>query len=145
MIFSVFVYFPSLIILMLYGLRRIFSINIKDRFILMLIFVIGSLSPFIINYVAWDLHRWNSSCLLTSLLSLIIIWKIISNDDGINENQNKSETWFSLKFLLIVVVINLISANYMLDFQYAKLYPFKEHIFYIIDLLSGKSHFPIIP
>jgi len=125
--FIVFIYFTNVILK-----------EAKVKYYIRLLSILASLSPLLLHFWGWDLHRWNT---LTVTTSFII--QYITNIKYKNQLAITSDYIYAL--LAVVLFLNIGSTIPLLDGYIVKQYPFIEHQNYIIDLILRKETFPYIP
>lgn len=126
--FMLFIYFAVLILK-----------KSKAGFHIILLAVLASLSPLLLHFYGWDMHRWNTLAVTTSFLLLHVVFTVKSENNPIIINHHI--------FLLFVfmVFMNGISTIVLFDGYGVQQFPFLEHQNYIIDLISGRQVFPCVP
>jgi hypothetical protein len=127
-IFLLFIYFSVLILK-----------NSKAGFLIILLAVLASISPLLMHFFGWDMHRWNTLAVTTSFLLLHVVATERSENSPIITNHDL--------FLLFVFIVfmNGISMITLFDGYGVQQFPFFEHQTYIIDFISGRLAFPYSP
>ena len=125
--FIVFIYFTSLILK-----------EAKVKFHIRLLSILAPLSPLLLHFWGWDMHRWNT---LTVTTSFIIQYITISK----YKNRPAITSDYPYAILAVVLFLNIGSTVPLLDGYSVKQYPFIAHQKYIIDLILRKETFPLIP
>jgi hypothetical protein len=100
---------------------------------------IACFSPLLLNFVAWDAHRWNALTVNVSLCCLCMIR--IAKPSAPPPCPSKATVVVGLMFMFM----NL-TANYgMFDNYLAEGAPFIQHIDYIRGVIAGTRDFPQVP
>ncbi|MDR3609696.1 MAG: hypothetical protein P4L27_03970 [Ignavibacteriaceae bacterium] len=125
--FLIFIYFTSSILK-----------KAKADYYLIILAILGSISPLLMHFVGWDMSRWNTLTVTTSFLMLYIV-------SSTNKNQIFEASVYRYSVLLFIIFLNGISSITLFDGYYVKQFPFVEHQNYILDLFNGKESFPHEP
>jgi hypothetical protein len=100
---------------------------------------IACFSPLLLNFVAWDAHRWNALTVNVSLSCLCMIR--IAKPSAPPPCPTKATVVVGLMFMFM----NL-TANYgMFDNYVAEGAPFIQHIDYVRGVIEGTRDFPQVP
>lgn len=127
-VLSVFIYFSVL-----------FLRTSKVKFGLVILSILASVSPLLLHFFAWDMHRWNILAVATSFLMLYVVHSSKTNNQSMVISRNIYPVFIFVFFL------NGISQIGLFDGYYVKQFPFFEHQQYIFDLISGNEVFPYVP
>lgn len=110
----------------------------KVEFYLIVVSILASVSPLLMHFWGWDMHRWNTLSITTSFLMLHIVYSL-------NKKHPIAISNYIYSILIILIFLNGISSITLLDGYYVKQFPFGEHLKYIFDLIDGKEMFPSVP
>ena len=127
-VFSVFIYFSLL-----------FLRTSKVKFGLIILSILASVSPLLLHFFGWDIHRWNTLAVTTSFLMLYVVHSSKTNNQSVAISRN------IYPIFLLLIFLNGISQIGLFDGYYVKQFPFFEHQGYIFNLISGKEVFPYVP
>lgn len=125
--FLMFIYFTILILQ-----------KAKVKFYLIMLSVLASLSPLLLNLWGWDMHRWNTLSVTISFLMLHVVYST-------SKNQSITSSRSIYAIFAFLIFLNGISSIPLFDGYHVKQFPFFEHQKYIIDLIQGHKTFPHIP
>ena len=100
---------------------------------------VACFSPLLLNFVAWDVHRWNALTVIVSLCCLCIIR--IAKPSAPPPCPTKSVVMIGLMFMFL----NLTANFGMFDNYIAEGAPFIRHIDYIQGVIEGTHDFPQVP
>jgi len=126
--FTVFICFSCLIL-----------IRTKIKYYLIVLSILASLSPLLMHFLGWDMHRWNTLAATTSFLMLYIVYTSRLKDQDIT-----TPNYFYL-IVVLLIFLNGSASIPLFDGYYVKQFPFVEHQQYIIDLVYGREVFPYVP
>jgi len=110
----------------------------KVEFYLIVVSILASVSPLLMHFWGWDMHRWNTLSITTSFLMLHIVYSL-------NKKHTVAISNYTYPILIILIFLNGISSISLFDGYYVKQFPFGEHLKYIFDLIDGKEMFPSVP
>lgn len=119
------------------GFRTV-SRSATSRYIPLLVLV-SALSPLLLHFLGWDMHRWNSLTITTSFLTFVTIVLYKPVDVRLMFSPVLTIAVTGLIFLSGVATIPLF------DDYSVKQFPFPEHQAYLKDLVSGSESFPHVP
>jgi len=135
---SLMVTLPSLALFIYITYHILKQAQAKSHIIILAI--LASISPLLLHFFAWDMHRWNTLAITSSFLVLYATYASKRNPPiSLRFSKNIYAIFVFLLFL------NGISQIDLFDRYYVKLFPFFEHQQYIASLLFGRDVFPHIP
>jgi hypothetical protein len=110
----------------------------KVELYLILLCVLASISPLLMHFEGWDMHRWNTLSITTSFLMLLIVYSL-------NRKHTAAIPGYVYPIIIFLIFLNGISSIPLFDGYSVKQFPFSEHLTYIINLIKGKELFPSVP
>jgi hypothetical protein len=125
--FLVFIYFIILILK-----------KAKVDFYLIMFSVLAVISPLLMHFWGWDMHRWNTLTVTTSFLMFYVVFTK-------NKNQPITTSGYLFSILVFVIFLNAASSIALFNGYYVKQFPFFDHLKYIINLIYGREVFPAVP
>lgn len=106
-VFMLFIYFSASILK-----------KMKIKYYLIVLAVLASLSPLILHFFAWDMHRWNTLAVTTSFLMLFVVYTSSS------KGQPKAAPRYIYHIFVFLLFLNAISSIPLFEGYQVKQFPF---------------------
>lgn len=130
---------PTAALIVIVMLIYLNQLNI--HFFIKVLAVLASFSPLILNFFAWDMHRFNTLMILTSFL-------VFLNYTSYHSKPIRMPVVGGAAIMLSIVmcvVININASIPLFDGYQIKKFPFNEHVEYINNTLLGNDDFVYLP
>ncbi len=111
----------------------------KTKYYLIILSVLASVSPLLLHFFGWDMHRWNTLAVTTSFLMLYVLYTSKTKNQLMTTPNN------IYPIFIFMIFFNGVSLIDLFDEYYVKQFPFLEHKQYILDFISEKEAFPYVP
>ena len=115
----------------------------KQPWWVLVLAVLGALSPLLLHAIAWDAHRWNTLAVTTSFLMLYIAFATFLPTQP-PRALHVPRSW-CIAVLGLTLVLNLTATIPLHNYYEVRSYPFGEHVIYFKELVRGTRSFPSIP
>jgi len=116
----------------------------KTDIYLIVLSVLAALSPLLLHFFGWDMHRWNTLTITTSFIMLNIAYSSkLKNQPTMTLNLTTSNHIYPA--FIFVIFLNGASSIPLFDGYRVEQFPFIEHQKYVFDLIRGRETFPNVP
>ncbi len=95
---------------------------------------ISALSPLVLYSMGLDIQRWNNIAFINTFLICILL-----NDTNSFFRYNDKKSYY---IFITVFILHLVSDNFFFKNGDMHLYPFREHLEFYLEVLSGKIPLP---
>ncbi|MCA9391599.1 hypothetical protein KC614_00150 [candidate division WWE3 bacterium] len=138
LLLSALINLPTQTILLWWGKRRVGVIADKTvRRMVFAMFIITAISPYALNLVGIDMHRWNSLSVVTTFLGLMLVCRFV---------KDRVDTpTISFAALILFVFISAMSTNFLYNAQPVHLYPFVNLFDKLTAFFLEGARFPVLP
>jgi hypothetical protein len=113
------------------------------KVVLVLAFVGAAILPLFLNFVGWDIPRWNALAVLSSFGGVSVLSLFFSSPRcaTLSRAPNRSTLWSMLA--VVAIVLGIAGRTTMLDGEPVSYYPFEEDLAFLLKWVrSGFSYVP---
>jgi hypothetical protein len=103
--------------------------------LLIILSILASVSPFVLNFLASDMNRWNTLAITTSFLVLSTVFTS-------NKSAAADLPEGIYPILIFVLFLNATTTIYMFGGYTVRQFPFLEHQNFILGVIRGEIAFP---
>jgi hypothetical protein len=140
---------PGFFFLLCFGVSLIARLDrstIIMKVVLVMAFVGASILPLSLNFVGWDIPRWNALAVLSSFGGVSILSLFFSSPQCamLSQTPNRSALWSMLA--VVAIVLGIAGRTTMFDGEPVSYYPFEEDLAFLLKWVrSGFSYVPPRP